>query len=72
MAVLGLLFFASVLIIALWSIVATIQPRVAYIADLLSGSTTAPVLIPVAQRRRVRQLNPLAVRSELQLIRAIA
>lgn len=59
MAVMGLLFFASVLAVAVWAIHATVAPRASYIAALLSGSAAAPLLVPVAQRRRVRRISPL-------------
>lgn len=72
MAILGFLFFAGVLAVSMWTIVATIQPRLGYIVALLSGSAAAPVLVPVAQRRRVRRLRPLPLRSELRMIRAAA
>ena len=72
MAVLGFLFFSGVMAVSLWSIYATVQPRLGYIAALLSGSTAAPVLVPVAQRRRVRRVRPLPLRSELRMIRAAA
>lgn len=62
MTVLGFLFFAAVLAVAVWSILLTIMPRKAYISALLSGSTAAPVLVPVAQRRRVRRIEPATAR----------
>lgn len=63
MAVFGFLFFMGVLATALWAIFVTIAPRLSYIAALLSDSAAAPVLVPVAQRRRVRRISPLPVRS---------
>lgn len=72
MAILGFLFFAGVLAVSVWAMVVTIQPRLGYIVALLSGSAAAPVLVPVAQRRRVRRLRPLPLRSELRMIRAAA
>ena len=72
MAILGFLFFASVLAVSLWTMFVTIQPRLGYIIALLDGSVMAPLPIPVAQRRRVRQLNPLSFRSEVGLILAAA
>lgn len=63
MAALGFLFFLVVLVAAVWAIVMTVAPRSAYIAALLSGSAAAPVLVPVAQRRRVRRIMVPAVRS---------
>ena len=72
MAVMGFIFFAGVLAVSVWAMVVTIQPRLGYIVALLSGSAAAPVLVPVAQRRRVRRLRPLPLRSELRMIRAAA
>ncbi len=72
MAVLGFLFFTSVLGIAVSSIVLTLRPRMGYIVELLLGHATQSAQIPVAARRRVRRLTPLSVRSELRMIRAAA
>lgn len=72
MAVMGFLFFAGVLATSLWAMFVTIRPRLGYIVALLSGSAAAPVLVPVAQRRRVRRFRPLPLRSELGMIRAAA
>lgn len=72
MAILGFLFFASVLAVAVWAMFVTIHPRMGYVVALLSGSAAAPLLVPVAQRRRVRRLRPLPLRSELRMIRAAA
>lgn len=72
MAVLGFLFFAGVLTIAVWAMVTTIMPRASYIAALLSGSAAAPVIVPVAQRRRVRRIQPLTARASLQALPAAA
>lgn len=72
MAVLGFLFFVSVLAIAVWAMFATIAPRASYIAALLSGSTAAPVLVPVAQRRRVSRMQPLTARAALTALPAVA
>lgn len=72
MAVLGFLFFAVVLAVAIWAIGATVAPRAGYIAALLAGSVAAPVLVPVAQRRRVRRISPLSFGSKVRLIRAAA
>lgn len=63
MAALGFLFFLGVLGASLWTIFATVAPRSNYIAALLSGSSAAPMLVPVAQRRRVRRINSPVVRS---------
>lgn len=72
MALLGFLFFAAVFSASVWSIYATVAPRAGYLMALLSGSAVAPVLLPVAQRRRVRRLKPLSLQSELRLLRAAA
>ncbi len=72
MVLLSGMFFMSVLAVSLWAMFVTIAPRIDYIAALLSGAVVAPVMVPVAQRRRVRQLNPLSVRSEIRMIRAAA
>lgn len=71
-AVMGSLFFVIVLAVSLWAMIVTVAPRLNYIAALLSGSMAAPVLAPVAQRRRVRRISPLPYRAELSLIRAAA
>ena len=71
-AVLGFLFFATVLAVAVCTIVATVTPRLDYIAALLASSVSASTPVPVAQRRRVRQVRPLPLRSELRLLRAAA
>lgn len=63
MAVLAGLFFMGVLATSLGAILATIAPRRPYIAALLSGSYAAPVLVPVAQRRRVRRIKPFPSQS---------
>lgn len=71
-AILVVMFFAGVMAVATWAIVATIAPRLDYIAALLSDRPVSPMLVPVAQRRRVRRLSPLSFRSEVRLIRAAA
>ena len=72
MAILGFLFFTSVLATAIWTIAITVSQRRDYIVALLSGSQAAAVLVPVAQRRRVRRISPLSYRAEVSLIRAAA
>lgn len=72
MAVFGFLFFLGVLIVSLWTIHATVAPRLGYIVALLSGSNAAPALVPVAQRRRVRRISPFLPTVGPQSIRAAA
>lgn len=71
MAITALILFSAALAAAVWTIVATVAPRLDYIVALLDGRASGPEPVLVAARRTVRRIEPVRLAS-LARLRAAA